>query len=119
MGNCFQKETNDEVEDINSLIEKLEKENRQEREKLNSEIKELDERHHRVNEIIYRNRVPTDPWIEEQLNQLDREIKRGNGYGSIPRRRIRLTKSASKHKSKKTRSEYAKKKKISRKTRKY
>jgi hypothetical protein len=113
MGNCFKKETNDEVEDINSLIEKLEKENRQETER-------LDERRRIVNEIMYRNLVPTDPLMDERLHQLDLEIqKRRNGYGYIPRRRIRLTKSASKHKSKKTRSEYAKKKKISRKTRKY
>ena len=51
-----------------------------------------------------------DDMLKAQANQT---------YGAIPKRRMRLAKSASKRKAMKTRSEYAKKKKVSHKTRKY
>ena len=51
--------------------------------------------------------------FQREMRKLDKEIAEhdaAQNYGAVPKRRMRLRKSASKHKAKKTRSQYASKK---------
>ena len=111
MGNCFKKESDGtiRVEEWNESNERkiaklqkeistLHKQNKEEEKRIQKEFRELQQR---VNE-------------ESAILNAD-----WTNYRSAPKRRMRLKKTASKRKSVKTRSQYAKKKKVSRKNRKY
>ena len=102
MGNCFKKESNgtirvEEWNQSNAPISRTEA------------IKQYKEAQERLREIEKQKNINRLNFLKRKKALLEKQASLNASYGAVPKRRMRLTKSASKRKSKKTRSQHAKK----------